>query len=117
MDLFSISIGFSLLSAVVMFVAIIYIITYVIGSFSSRSGAMSLKFVLFSLLYFFGSTILLLMGSEWLADLARVPLDGLPYYLNVGAACLAFAALLHICCGFLAAFMYLKGRYSVRIRR
>ena len=117
MDLFSISIGLSLLSAVVMFVAIIYIITYVVGSFSSRSGVMSPKFVLFSLLYFFGSTILLLLGSEWLANLARVPQDGLPYYLNVGAGCLAFAALLHICCGFLTALMYLKGKYSVRIRR
>jgi hypothetical protein len=117
MDLFTISIGLSLLSAVVMFTAIIYIITYVIGSFSSRSGVMSLKFVLFSLLYFFGSTILLIMGSEWLAELARVPHDGLPYFLNVGAGCLALAALLHICCGSLTALMYLRGKYSVRVKR
>jgi len=115
MDPFALTVGVSLISAAAMFVAIIYILTYIIGSFSSRSGVMSLKFVLFSLLYFFGSTLLFIVGSDWLSGLARVPVDGVPYFLNIGASALALAALLHICCGFLTSFMYLRGRYRARI--
>lgn len=116
MNLSSVNVVVSLSSAVVMIAAIVYILTYIVGSFSSRSGVMSLKFVLCSLFYFFGSTIILLIGSEWVSGLARVPMDGVPYFLNVGAGALSLAALLHIGCGFLTAFMYLRGRYRWRIK-
>lgn len=108
------NVAISILSAALMMVAIIYILTYILGAFSSKSRVMSLKFVLSSLFYFFGSTIFLVVGSEWVSALARVPIDGLPFFLNVGAGALAFAALLHISCGFLAAFMYLRDRYRAR---
>jgi hypothetical protein len=114
MDLLSLTVVVSILSAALMMVAIIYILTYVVGAFSSRSPVMSLKFVLSSLIYFFGSTIFLLIGSEWVSALARVPTDGMPFFLNVGASALAFAALLHVSCGFLAAFMYLRDRFRAR---
>jgi hypothetical protein len=92
MDLLLINTVVSLISAVAMFVAIIYILTYMLGSFSSRSGSMSPRVVLFSLSYFFGSTVLLFLGVEWSA--------------------LAVNALLHILCGFLTAFLYLKGNFQ-----
>lgn len=96
-----------------MMVAIIYIITYILGSFSSRSGAMSLRFVLFSLSYFFGSTVFIFIGVEWLIDVARVrALEGHSFYLNIGASALALAALLHVICGLLTALLYLRGQMS-----
>lgn len=91
-----------------MLAAIIYMLTYVLGSFSSRSGAMSLNVVVWSLLYFFGSTIFLVMGVRWLSDLARQH----AYFLNIGASALSLNALLHVACGFLTVSMYLKGQVS-----
>lgn len=116
MDLLLINTVVSLISAVAMFVAIIYILTYMLGSFSSRSGSMSPRVVLFSLSYFFGSTVLLFLGVEWLSGLSREyhlqQLPGQVFYLNVGASALAVNALLHILCGFLTAFLYLKGNFQ-----
>jgi len=109
MDLLSITVAVSFLSAVMMMAAIIYTLTYILSSFSSKSGVMSPKFVLYSLLYFFGSTIFLFMGVEWLRGLARVT-DGKPFILNIAASALALNALLHILCGFLTALLYLRGR-------
>ena len=114
MDPPTINIFVGILSAVMMMAAIIYILTFILGSFSSRSGAMSLKFALFSLLYFFGSTILLLIGIQWLNDLARIPVNGgAPFYLNIGASALALNSLLHAFCGFLVTFIYVKGEISL----
>ena len=114
MELVTINILVGITSAALMFGAIIYILTYVLSAFSSKSGQISLKVVLSSISYFLGSTILLLMGSNWLSGLARVPIPGggIPYYLNIGASALALNALLHIGCSFLTAFMYVKGKLS-----
>ncbi len=121
MDLLLINTVVSLVSAVAMFVAIIYILTYMLGSFSSRSGSMSPRVVVISLAYFFGSTVLLFLGVEWLSGLSREyhlqQLPGQVFYLNVGASALAVNALLHILCGFLTAFLYLKGNLSDLIFR
>ena len=111
MDLLFVNTLVSLLSAVLMMVAIIYILTYILGSFSSKSGAMSLKFVLYSLLYFFGSTVFLFIGVEWLTDLPAQA--GQSFYLNIGASALALATLLHLLCGFLTVLMYVKGQISM----
>lgn len=114
MDLSSINIVVSLSSAVVMMVAIVYILTYILGTFSSKSGSMSLRFVLQSLLYFFGSTIFLFMGVNWLTDVASARTQGgQAFYLNIGASALALAALLNILCGFLTAFLYVRGQTSL----
>lgn len=116
MDLISLAVIVSLLSVVAMFAAVIYILTYIIGSFSSRAGVMSQKFSLFSMFYFFGSTIFFLMGSDWVSVLARTPIDGRPFFLNIGASALVLAALLHISCGLLTAFLYLRGRHRTRVK-
>lgn len=113
MDLTVVNVLVSLFSAAVMMGAIIYILTYIIGSYSSRSGSMSLKVVLYSLFYFFGSTIFLFMGVEWLTEVARTRTQGgQSFYLNIGASALALAALLNLLCGFLTVFLYLKGQIS-----
>jgi len=111
MDLISVATGISLLSAAAMMVAIIYILTYILRSFSSKSGILPAKFVLWSLFYFFGSTIFLFMGSNWLSDLARVPIDGTPFFLNIGASALMLNVILHVFCGSLVALIYLRDRY------
>lgn len=112
MDLISINILVGTVSSVAMFVAIIFMLTYVLGSFSTKSRVMSPKVVGGSLVYFFGSTILLFMGVEWLSDLARVPADGIPFYLNIAASVLALNAALHVFCGFLVVFISLKNKLS-----
>ena len=114
MDPYSLATGVSLAGAAMMMVAIIYMLTYSLRAFSSRSGILSVKFVIYSLLYFFGSTIILFMGSYWLSAMARIPVNGLPYYLNIGASALMLGAILHIICGLLAAFLYLRDRYRIR---
>lgn len=114
MDLLFVNTAVSLLGAVVMMATIIYTITYILGSFSSKSGAMSPKFALCSFFYFFGSTVFLFMGVEWLTDVARVvraPVSQ-PYFLSVGAIALGFTALLNLFCGFLTAFLYLREQVS-----
>lgn len=110
MDAISVAAVISILSAVMMMAAIVYILTYVVGSFSSKSGTMSRRFVLSSLLYFFGSTVFLVKGSDWLSDLARTPMDGLLFSLQIGAAALTLSAILHAFCGFVTAVLYLRGR-------
>lgn len=116
MDLLLINTIVSLLSAIAMFVAIIYILTYILGSFSSKSGTISPKLVLFSLTYFFGSTIFMFMGVEWLSGLSQAYWRQRPesdiFALNIGASALGLNALLHIICGLLTAFLYLRGRTS-----
>lgn len=110
----SVAVAVSLLSGVVMLAAIIYMLTYILRSFSSKSGILPTRFVLGSLIYFFGSTILLFMGSEWLRDLARVPMDGTPFFLNIGAGSLLLSVILHIFCGLLVALIYLRDKYRAR---
>jgi len=112
MDPASIIILAGIVSSVAMLSAIVFMLTYVLGSFSIKSRVMSPKVVGGSLLYFFGSTILLFMGAQWLSDLARVPMDGIQFHLNVGAAVLALNATLHVFCGLLTAFIYLRRRIS-----
>lgn len=112
MDLVSLNIIIGIISSVTMFAAIIFMLTYVLGSFSTRSGVMSPKVAISSLVYFFGSAALLFKGVQWLSDLARVPADGFPFYLNVGASVLALNALLHVACGLLTAFIYLRRQIS-----
>jgi hypothetical protein len=113
-DLISINVVVSLLGAVEMMVAIVYILTYILGTYSSKSGSMSLRFVLQSLLYFWGSTIFLFMGVNWLTDVAISRTQGGErFYLNIGASALALAALLNILCGFLTAFLYVRGQTSL----
>jgi len=116
MDLLLINTVISLVSVVVMLAAIIYILTYVLGSFSSKSGTMSLKSMLYSLFYFFGSTIFIFMVIGWLTGLSRTTYIQFPgryaFALNIGASALAMNGILHIFCGFLTAFLYLKGRIS-----
>lgn len=114
MDLMSINILVGIVSSVTMFAAIIFMLTYVLGSFSTRSGVMSPKVAVISLVYFFGSAFLLFRGVQWLSDLARVPADGggIPFYLNIGASVLALNALLHVSCGLLTAFIYLRRQIS-----
>jgi hypothetical protein len=77
---------------------------------------MSLKVVLFSIIYFFGSTILIFIGVEWLRGLSEAVHVQNParyfFYLNIGASALALTALLHIFCGLLTAFLYLRGKTS-----
>jgi len=113
MDLAVVNVLVSLFSAAVMMGAIVYIVTYIIGSYSSRSGSMSLKVVLYSLFYFFGSTIPLFMGVEWLTEVALMRAQGdQSFFLNIGASALAMAALLNLLCGSLTIFLYLKGQIS-----
>ena len=113
MDLASINLIAGILSAVMMMIALVYILTYMLGSFSSRSGSMSLRFVLLSLLYFFGTTVLLFMGVEWMTEIARLRAQGgQAFYLNIGASALALNALLHVFCGLLAISLYVKGQIS-----
>lgn len=115
MDPSTINIAAGILSTVMMMAAIIYILTYILGTFSSRSvGGMPTKFVVVTLLYFFGSAAILFFGVEWLSGLARVDMNGIPYYLNIGASGLALNALLHISCGILTALLYLRGQMSQR---
>ncbi len=114
MELEVINVLVSLFAAALMVADIVYILTYIIGSYSSRSGSMSLRVVTISLLYFFGSTIFLFMGVEWLTAVARERVEGgASFYLNIGASALALAALLNIINGFLTLFLYVKGQVSL----
>ena len=110
MDIGILNVLVSLFAAALMMVDIVYILTYIIGSYSSRAGSMSMKVVLFSLLYFFGSTIFLFMGVEWLTQMA---LAGTSFYLSIGASALALAGFLNIICGFLTLFLYVRGQVSL----
>jgi hypothetical protein len=112
MDPTTINILVGTASSVAMFVAIIFMLTYVLGSFSTKSRVMSPKVAGGSLVYFFGSTILLLIGVEWLSDLASVPADGMPFYLRVGASVLALNAALNVFCGFLVVFIFFRNKLS-----
>jgi hypothetical protein len=113
MDIGQINIIISLLSGAMMLASIVYMITYMLGSFSSKSGAQTIKVVLLSLLYFFGSTIPLFSGVEWLMQVARDRAQGpQAFYLNIGASALALTAFLHICCGLLTTGLYVKGLRS-----
>lgn len=114
MDLLFVNTAVSLFSAVAMMATIIYTITYVLGSFSAKSRVMSPKFALCSLFYFFGSTVFLFMGVEWLADVARVARASAsqPYFMSVGAIALGFTALLNLFCGFLTAFLCFREQRS-----
>ena len=118
MDLIQINVVVSLLCAVMMLAAIIFILTYGIGSFSSKPGEMSLKVVLCGLFYFFGSPIFLFMGVAWLTEqvlLIRTQRPSLsPFTLNIGASALGFAAVLNIFCGFVTAYLYLKGNLTLK---
>ena len=114
MDFAEINVWISLLSGAMMLAAIVYMLTYMLGSFSSKSGAQSLKVVFFSLLYFFGSVAPLWMGVEWLMEVARARAarGTEAFSLNIGASALALNAVLHIFCGFLTIGLYLKGLRS-----
>jgi len=116
MDLLTLNIIVSLLSATAMFAAIVYILIYILGSFSSKSGTMSPRLVLISLTYFFGSTIVLFIGVEYLSGISQDYWRQNPgvsvFALNIGASALGLNALLHIICGLLTALLYLRGRSS-----
>ncbi len=113
MDFITLNVLISLLSGAMMMAGIVYMITFMLGSFSSKSGAQSLKTVLLSLIYFFGSTIPLFIGVEWLMQVAIQRLQGAQsFYLNIGASAFALTALLNICCGFLTIGLYVKGLRS-----
>ncbi len=115
MDLAQINVIVSILSVVMMMAAIIYLLTYSLGSFSSKSGSMSLRFVLSSLVYFFGSTVLLFMGVEWLTGVALAQTGrDIAFYLNIGAAALALTAVLNIFSGFITGLLYVRGQMSQR---
>lgn len=115
MDPSTINITAGILSTIMMMAAIIYILTYILGTFSSRSvGGMPGKFVAATLLYFFGSASILFVGVEWLSGLSRIDMNGTPYYLNIGASGLALNALLHVSCGVLTALIYIRGQISQR---
>lgn len=120
MDITEINLIVSLVSGGMMLAAIVYILTYVLGSFSSRSGTQSPRVVVLSVTYFFGTTVPLFLGVEWLTGVARQrTLQGQAFYLNIGASALALNALLHILCGLLAVFLYVRGYMSsgTRFRR
>lgn len=112
MDPTTINILVGTASSVAMFVAIVFMLTYVVGSFSTKSRLMSPKVAGGSAVYFFGSTILLFFGMQWLNDLASVPADGLPFYLRVGAAVLALNSVLHVFCGLLVVFIFVRNKLS-----
>lgn len=123
MDPWTINVIVSLASAALMMAAIIFMLTYVVGTLSSKSGTLSDKVVVGSLLYFFGSTVVLFMGAQWVSEIARTAGSSTqpgfsPFQLNIGATALGFTALLHIFCGVLTAFLYLQGRGTLtQIRR
>jgi len=113
MEIGQINVIINLLSGAMMLGSIIYMITFMLGSFSSKSGAQSIKTVLLSLLYFFGSTIPLIWGVEWSMAVARErALGPEAFYLNIGASGLALSAFLNICCGLLTIGLYVKGLRS-----
>ncbi len=115
MDLAQINVIISILSVVMMMAAIIYLLTYSLGSFSSKSGSMSLRFVLSSLVYFFGSTVLLFMAVEWLTGIALAQTgQNIGFYLNIGAAALALTAVLNVFSGFITGLLYVRGQMSQR---
>lgn len=113
MDLYALNILLSMFSAVMIIAAIVYMLYYLLGSFSSRSGAVeSIRIVIFSLFYFFGSAIGLYLGVEWMTRLAYTRTAGgdVAFFLNIGASALALNAVIHFFCGFLTIFLYLRGK-------
>lgn len=78
---------------------------------------MSRKVVLLSLCYFFGSPIFLIMGVDWLTEQVlhvSTQRPGLsPFTLNIGASALGFTAVLNVFCGFITAYLYLKGSLTL----
>jgi len=113
MDLNQINVIINLLSGAMMLGSIVYMITFMLGSFSSKSGAQSIRTVLLSLLYFFGSMIPLFWGVEWSMEIARQRAQGQEaFYLNISASGLALAAFLNLCCGVLTIGLYVKGLRS-----
>jgi hypothetical protein len=123
MDPWTLNVLVSLASAALMMAAIIFMLTYVVGTLSSKSGTLSNKVVAGSLLYFFGSTVVLFQGAQLVSEIAHTAISSSqagfsPFQLNIGATALGFTALLHILCGALTAFLYLQGRGALtQIRR
>lgn len=113
MDLTQLNIVVSTMSAVLMLIVIIYLLTYVLGSFSSKSGSMSLKFVTSSLVFFSVSSFVLFKGVEWFSELARMRTEtGTAFYLNIGASGLALTAIFYAFSGFITVALYLKGQIT-----
>lgn len=113
MDLLAINILVCTLSGFLMMVAVIYMLTYIVGSIASRSGTVSLRVLLSSLIYSFGSAIFLFTGVDWFYALAHVRLQrGMPFYLYVGTSALGMTLIMHVLCGCLTAFLYLRGKRS-----
>jgi len=112
MDLTQLNIVVSTLSAALMMIAIIYLLTYVLGSFSSKSGSMSLRFVASSFVFFAASSFILFKGVEWFSELARIRTETGAFYLNIGASGLALTALFYIFSGFITVALYLKGQIT-----
>lgn len=112
MEISTLNLLASALSAALMVLAVVYILTYILGFFSS-TRVLSPKVVLFSLSYFFGSAILLFKSVEWYYDLAHTRTQvGTSFYLNIGASALGLAAILHILCGSLTVLLYLRGQLT-----
>ncbi|UCG44891.1 MAG: hypothetical protein JSV58_05735 [Candidatus Bathyarchaeota archaeon] len=113
----------SLFAAALMLIDIVYVLIYIIGSYSSRSGSMSLRAVLLSSLYFFGSAGIIFWGIDWLTKVALARTQGgASFFLNIGASALALAGSLNIVCGAITLFLYVRGQMSMgwslqRVRR
>lgn len=104
----------SLFAAALMMVDIVYVLIYITGSYSSRSGSMSMRVVLLSSLYFFGSAILIFLGVDWLTQVALSRAEGgASFFLNIGASAFALAGFLNILCGFITVFLYVRGQVSL----
>ena len=104
----------SLFAAALMLIDIVYILIYITGSYSSRSGSMSLRVVTLSSLYFLGSAVIIFWGVDWLTQVALARTQGgASFFLNIGASALALAGFLNILCGAITLFLYVRGQMSL----
>lgn len=101
MDLGSIHVLGSLISAIAQMVAIIIVMFCSVNFFSLRPGA-SLRFVFYSLVYFFSSVVVFSIAAQFLMNISG-QFQGLG-----GVSALVGASVLHLFFGLLIVALYLK---------
>lgn len=101
MDLVGLHTLSSLLSAITQMIATIIVIFCAVNFFSMKPGS-SLRFVFFSLLYFFSSVIVLSVTAQYLMNISR-QFQGLG-----GISALIGGAVLHLLFGLVVIALYIK---------
>lgn len=100
MNIMELHILSGLLSAATQFFATVIVILCVVNFFSLKPGK-SIKYVFFSIFYFFSLVVIFAASSKLLMDITK------PYHLLGGVNALVGASILHLFFGLLVTILYI----------